>query len=154
MDDGLIQNYGIGGAMGAMFYAEPVNTIDLDVFVLLPEEASGLLSLPTLYEALQSKGHRAEAEYIVVEGIPIQFLPAYNALLEEALQDAVPLRYEDIPASVLGVEHRLAFCVQTGRAKDRARVSNLLEQADINTEYLESILERHDLSDKWKEWTR
>jgi hypothetical protein len=152
--DGIIQNYGIGGAMGAMFYAEPVNTIDLDVFVLLPEADSGLLSLSALYEALQSRGHKAEAEYIVVDDIPIQFLPAYNSLLEEALQHAVELLYDDVPASVLRVEYLLAICVQTGRAKDRARVSTLLEQADVNTEYLHSILERHDLTEKWKEWTQ
>lgn len=154
VDAGIIRNYGIGGAMGAMFYAEPVNTFDLDVFVVLPEEASGLLSLSALYEALQIRGHKAEAEYIVVEGVPIQFLPAYNVLLEEALQHAVELDYDGEPASVLRVEYLLAICVQTGRPKDRARVSVLLEQADVDTEYLHSILGRHNLSGKWKEWTQ
>ena len=31
--NGVLSRYAIGGAMGATFYAEPVVTFDLDVFV-------------------------------------------------------------------------------------------------------------------------
>src|SRR5512139_2258433 len=37
--DGVILRYAIGGAMAATFYAEPVLTFDLDIFVLLPRTA-------------------------------------------------------------------------------------------------------------------
>ena len=31
--DGVIEQYAIGGAVGATFYLEPVATVDIDVFV-------------------------------------------------------------------------------------------------------------------------
>ena len=48
--DGVIERYAIGGAMGATFYVEPLLTFDLDVFVILPQVESGLLSLSPLYK--------------------------------------------------------------------------------------------------------
>ncbi len=36
--DGVIENYAVAGAIGAMFYVEPFSTKDLDVFVLTPED--------------------------------------------------------------------------------------------------------------------
>ena len=50
---GVVSRHAIGGAMGAAFYVEPFLTFDLDVFVLLPRSAGGLLTLTPLYEALQ-----------------------------------------------------------------------------------------------------
>lgn len=41
---GVIRRYAIGGAVGAIFYMEPVLTYDLDIFVELPTAGSGLLS--------------------------------------------------------------------------------------------------------------
>ena len=39
---GVLRRYAIGGAMAATFYAEPVLTFDLDIFVLLPQaQAAG-----------------------------------------------------------------------------------------------------------------
>ena len=85
---GVLSRYAIGGAMGATFYVEPVLTFDLDVFVVLPKTAGGLSTLEPLYEALRARGYRVEGECVVIEGIPVQFLPAYNVLLEEALAEA------------------------------------------------------------------
>jgi hypothetical protein len=54
--DGVLQRYAIGGAMGATFYVEPVLTFDLDIFVILPQTTTGLLTLESLYEALRERG--------------------------------------------------------------------------------------------------
>jgi hypothetical protein len=48
---GVIDRYAIGGAMGATFYVEPLLTFDLDVFVVPPQSAAGLLSLASLHGA-------------------------------------------------------------------------------------------------------
>jgi hypothetical protein len=150
---GLILRYGLGEAMGALFYAEPVSTFDLDVFILLPEQDSPLLTLAPLYQALAERGYHADAEYVMIEGIPLQFLPAYNDLLREALSETVAFPYESVHARVLRAEHLIAICVDTGRSKDRDRVRQLLEQADIDQPYLYGVLERHNLSARWKQWT-
>src|SRR5215475_129967 len=86
--DRVMSRYAIGGAMGATFYVEPLLTFDLDVFVLLPQTTGGLLTLAPLYEALRARGYAEEGECVNIEGVPVQFLPAYNSLLEEALREA------------------------------------------------------------------
>ena len=138
---GVLSRYAIGGAMGATFYVEPVLTFDLDVFVMLPEFRSGLLSLTSLYN-----------ECMWIEGVPVQFLPVYNALLEEALAEARETVYEDTPTRVLRAEHLAAICIQTGRKKDRERVRLLREQAELDVEYLKKVLARHNLEMQWNLW--
>ena len=151
--EGVFTRYAIGGAMAATFYTEPVLTFDLDVFVLLQSSATGLVSLAPIYDALRTRGYKEEQECILIEGVPVQFLPAYNALIEEALAQAREIDYEDVPARVVRAEHLIAICLQTGRAKDRARVAMLREQAHLDHELLADILNRHQLEDKWKLWT-
>ncbi len=151
--DGLLVRYAIGGAMGATFYVEPVLTFDLDIFVVLPQKVGGLLTLTSLYEALRARGYLEEGECVNIEGVPVQFLPAYNALLEEAVAQARDALYEQTPTRVLRAEHLAAIAVQTGRDKDRERVRLLLEQAPLQREYLASVLARHNLEERWKQWT-
>jgi len=151
--DGVLGRYAIGGAMGATFYVEPLLTFDLDVFVVLPETAAGLLTLAPLYEALKARGHAEEGECVNIAGTPVQFLPAYNPLLEEALREARETLYEQTPTRVLRAEHLLAICLQTGREKDRQRVRVFREQAELNRDYLSAVLSRHGLETQWKSWT-
>ena len=122
--------------MGATFYIEPVLTFDLDVFVVLPQTSGGL----------RARGYREEKECVNIEGVPVQFLPAYNALLEEALAEARETRYEATPTRVLRAEHLLAIALQTGRDKDRERVRLLREQASLDQKYLAAVLARHGLA--------
>jgi hypothetical protein len=149
---GVLSRYAIGGAMGATFYTEPVLTFDLDVFVLLPQTPGGLLTLAPLYEALRARGYAEEGECVSIEGVPVQFLPAYNPLLEEALAEAPETLYEQTPTRVLRAEHLLAIALQTGRDKDRQRAGLLLEQAPLDRACLEAIVARHGLKKKWELW--
>lgn len=151
--DGVLARYAIGGAMGATFYTEPVLTFDLDVFVLLRQSTTGLVSLAPIYETLRARGYLEEKETVLIEGVPVQFLPAFNSLIEEALAQAQEIMYEDAPARVLRSEHLVAICLQTGRGKDRERVRILREQAELDMNFLASVLERHQLEEKWKLWT-
>lgn len=150
---GILRRYAIGGAMGATFFVEPLLTYDLDIFVLLPETTGGLLTLSPLYEALRARGYSEEAECVNIEGVPVQFLPVYNPLLEEALREAQDIPYEDMMTRVLRAEHLVAICLQTGRAKDRDRVRLLREETDLDMPYLQAILDRHQLIAKWNQWS-
>lgn len=151
--DGVVERYAIGGAMGATFYVEPLLTFDLDVFVVFPRDASNLLSLTPLYGALRSRGYVEEGECVLIEGVPVQFLPAYNTLLEEALREARETMYQEVSVRVVRAKHLIAICLQTGRDKVRERVRILREQAELDTDYLAGVLRRHDLEGKWKPWT-
>jgi len=143
---GVVSRYAIGGAMAATFYVEPVLTFDLDVFIVLPGTSGALLTLSPLYEALRAQGYREEKECVNIEGVPVQFLPAYNALVEEALAEAREVMYEATPTRVLRAEHLLAIALQTDRAKDRERVRLLREQASLDSAYLATLLVRHGLA--------
>jgi len=151
--DGVIERYAIGGAMGATFYVEPLLTFDLDVFVILPGTAGNLLSLTPLYEALRARGYTEEGECVLIEGVPVQFIPAYNSLLEEALRKARETLYEDLSTKVVRAEHLIAICLQTGRDKDRERVRIFYDQAELDMDFLAGVLQRHGLEGKWKQWT-
>ena len=150
--EGAFSRYAIGGAMAATFYTEPVLTFDLDVFVVLSRGTGQLISLAPVYEALRARGYGEEKETVMIEGVPVQFLPAYNALIEEALDQAREIDYEGVPARVLRAEHLIAISLQTGRTKDRARVAMLREQASLDLNLLADILKRHQLEEKWKLW--
>ena len=149
----VFSRYAIGGAMGAIFYTEPFLTFDLDVFIVLPQTAEGLLSLTPIYDALRASGYKQqENECVVIEGIPVQFLPAYNSLVEEALNHAQTITYENVSTRVLRSEYLVAIALQTGRSKDRERVRILREQTSLDMDLLADVLKRHQLEEKWNQW--
>jgi hypothetical protein len=150
--EGVISRYAIGGAVGAIFYMEPFLTYDLDVFVLLPQTGGGLLTLAPIYEALKKRGYVEERECLLIEGMPVQFLPAYNALLEEALQQARDIPYAETQTRVLRPEHLVAIMVQTGRDKDRQRFSTFIQEAELDAGYLQDVLDRHQLQETFTLW--
>jgi hypothetical protein len=149
---GVIARYAIGGAVGAIFYMEPFLTYDLDVFVVLPETPGGLVTLSPIYDALRAMGYAEEGECVSIEGVPVQFLPAHNALLEEALAEAREMRYGATTARVLRPEHLTAIMLQTGRDKDRQRFSAFLREATMDAGYCDTVLARHGLVERWKLW--
>ena len=150
---GIVDEYAIGGGMGAIFYIEPILTYDLDVFIL-SKEKNDLQPLATLYQYLKKKGFRPVQEQIIIEGIPVQFLPVFNELLNEAVREARKIKYQGTETRVMTIEHLLAIMLQTGRAKDRERFFKVLEEAEIDQAKLSRILKRFDLLGKYQKWKR
>lgn len=145
---GILRSHAIGGAMALLFHTEPVATFDLDVFCLVPESGP-LVSLAPIYEHLRSQGHEVAAEHVVIAGVPVQFIPAYNALVMEALEQAEPKTFGQTSTRVLRLEHLLAIMLQTDRPKDRQRAALLAASASFDNARLEAILTRHQLTDAW-----
>ena len=146
---GLVTRYAIGGAMAAFFYAEAVVTEDLDAFVLLAPPATELVTLTPIYDFLKARGATERREHLVLAGTLFQIIPAYDALTEEAVRESIEHRMGRTPARVMRPEHLIAIALQTGRAKDFARVALLLEEADLDIARLLDILQRHELIKKW-----
>jgi hypothetical protein len=144
--DGVLQDYAIGGAVGASFYLPAMQTEDLDVFVILPAPNSLLASLTSVYDALKARGGVVEHEYVRFGEWPVRILTDANPLIAEAILDATHVDFEGIPTKVLGAEHLCAIALQTGRAKDYARVTMFLEGANVNLEALRSLANRYGLS--------
>ena len=149
---GLVERYAIGGAMAAFFYAEAVVTEDLDAFVLFKLSGGGLITLTPVYDFLKSRGASEEREHLWVAGTLVQVIPAYDALTEEAVHEAVEKMVGQVKTRVMRVEHLIAIALKTGRAKDFARIVQLLETADIVQARLQAILSRHDLQSRWEKF--
>jgi len=153
--DGVVERYAIGGAVGATFYLEPVATLDVDIFVAFRPDSGGLLlSLTPIFDYLRARGGRLEGEYIVIAGWPVQFLPSTGPLVEEALAQAVKMSVEGTPACVFSAEHLAAIALQTGRAKDKARLLQFIESGALDSARFQAILARHDLVDAWRRFER
>lgn len=153
--DGVIGRYAIGGAVGATFYLEPVATLDVDIFVAFrPQTGSLLVSPQPIFDYLKAHGGTVEGEYIVVAGWPVQFLPAANPLQEEALAQAVEKNVAGMSAWVFTAEHLAAIALQTGRAKDKARLLQFIEAGALDATRFQVILARHDLVDRWHQFER
>jgi hypothetical protein len=149
--DGVIERYAIGGAVGATFYLEPVATLDVDIFITFKTEAGSLLVSPQpILDYLKARGGVMEGEHIVIAGWPVQFLPAQSPLLAEALAQAVENNVDGIPARVFTAEHLAAIALQSGRAKDKARLLQFVESGKLDSGQLQGILERHALAAAWK----
>lgn len=153
--DGIIDRYAIGGAVGATFYLEPVATLDVDIFVALhAAPGSRIVSPKPIFDHLTARGCKTQSEYIVIAGWPVQFLPPTGPLVEEALAQAIEKDVEGTPARVFTAEHLAAIALQTGRAKDKARVLQFVEAGVLDAKRFQSILTRHGLIDRWQQFEK
>jgi hypothetical protein len=148
---GLVERYAIGGAMAGFFYAEAVVTEDLDAFVLF-KNSCRLVTLTPIYDFLKQRGATEEREHLWLAGTLVQLIPAYDALTEEAVREAVETTVGQTKTRVMRVEHLIAIALKTGRAKDHTRIALLLEEAEVDEARLQDILGRHQLQNRWEKY--
>lgn len=147
---GELSNYAIGGAIAAVFYVEPFVTHDVDVFVVMETEQTGLVTNIPGWDYLKERGYtKIQDEAIVVEDWPVQFIPVSNALNQEAYLNAEVLDFEGEPVRVVLAEHLVAMMLQAGRLKDLVRVQMFLSQGAVDQEILLDIIKRHRLEKQW-----
>jgi len=140
---GLIEDWALGGALAAIYYVEPFTTYDADIF-FIPTDKSLTAGIPGIYAHLQAQGWQVEREHLLLHGFPVQFLAAHG-LTEEAVREAEKMDYEGVPAKIFRAEHIIAIAAGVGRAKDKARIEQIQQQADVDKTYLADVLQRHKL---------
>src|SRR5205085_7657023 len=153
-EEGVIEDYAVGGAVAAIFYVEPFVTYDLDIFCEFSAPGSGVMTLTPIYEYLDRLGYQPEKETINIEGWPVQFLPIFSSLIEEAVEMADTVEVGETPVRVIRPEHLVAIMLETGRAKDYARISCFLDSEAVNPTNLTDVLSRHNLGVKWDDYRR
>ena len=152
-EKGLIKEYALGGSIAAIFYTEPVFTYDLDVFIIVKHDpGSSVLSFSSIYDYLVRKGYAWKSEHLMIEDMPVQFLPASGELEKESIEKAKDIIFSGIKTRVLSAEHLIAIALKVGRGKDFLKIDRMLEQAGVDQDKLEGILNKYDLQDKFKEW--
>lgn len=148
---GLIEDYAIGGGIATIFYVEPFLTYDLDVFIIpsKKEKKKNLILLSPIFNYLEDKGYYWRGEHIIIEGIPVQFIPA-DKLEEEAVRKAKQMKYKRVKTKVMTPEYLTSILLRAGRKKDMEKVEKLFQQAKVDMKKLKGILHKHGLSEKIK----
>lgn len=148
---GLINDYAIGGGIAALFYIEPFLTYDLDVFIIPIERAdeNNLIVLSPIFDYLKSKGYSWKGEHIIIEGVPVQFIPV-DKLEKEAVENAKMIEYEGVKAKVITPEYLIVILSRAGREKDIEKVKRLLKQTDIDRTTLEEISNKFGLKERFE----
>jgi hypothetical protein len=149
---GIIKQYAIAGGLAQFYYIEPSVTYDLDLIVNFGNEESKLNPLSGIYEWAKINNYELIDEHIKIEGIPVQFLPAYNDLVKEALLNAKKITLFEVETFILGAEYLMAILLQTGRAKDSERLTQFLETAEFSKTIFEELIARFSLNDQYEKF--
>ena len=150
---GIILDYALFGAGAQMRYTEAVVTLDADVLVLL-HDADRLDALQPVYEFCAGKGCLPEGEAIRVGAWPVQFVPVFSPLTQEALEQADTADFEGVPFRVVQAVHLAAIALSVGRPKDLIRVLALLESGSVDRQALAQMAKRHGLTEAWDRFQR
>jgi hypothetical protein len=148
----LLEDYAIGGGIAVLYYTEPVLTYDFDVICVFPQ--SGVLVDPTpVFTYLKGKGYLfGEEDRVNIEGIPVQFIPVSEGLVEEAIKNAKNVTISGVQTKILTVEYLVAIMLQLNRPKDRAKIDLLINNDEVSVDMskMQQILTTYGLTKKWE----
>ena len=149
---GLIGEHAIGGAMAFVYWAEPFETKDLDVFAILPTTANDLIDLGPVWQDLVEHGGVPEGQFVRVGRLLLDFVPPGDRLDEEAIAEAVTIRVGHETTRVFTPEHAVAIALRTWRGKDREHIDRLIRtgRQPLDIARLRSILRRFGLEQRWR----
>jgi hypothetical protein len=148
-DSGVIADYALFGAAAQMRYTEPVATLDADVLVEVPS-MEGLDPLAAIYQFCADRRYQPEGEAVRVGAWPVQFIPVFNPLTQEALKRAETADFEGVPFRVVRADFLAVIALSVGRAKDWTRILALLESGSVSRDEVARLAARHGLSDAWQ----
>lgn len=150
--DGAIERYAIGGGIAAVYYLEPYDTDDIDVFITPLVVSQGLISLEPVYRYLEKLGYQPVKEGVMIEDWLVQFVPAFAPIQEEAIAQARRVAYGKTHTWIFGPEHLAAELLRSGRRKDQVRVIGLIEAGQVDMPAFRDIVQRSGLAEKWSEF--
>ena len=151
--DGVVEKYAVGGGIAAIYYIEPYDTKDLDIFIPVSAVAvgkAGLLSLEPIYSYLEKLGYAAVKEGVLIEDWLVQFIPASESTQEEALEHARSAKYGSTETRIFSPEYLAAELLRSGRLKDHVRVAALIDSGKLDMNTFRGIVRKHGLENKWK----
>ncbi|HSQ19540.1 MAG TPA: hypothetical protein VLR92_04115, partial [Blastocatellia bacterium] len=101
--DGVVANYAIGGGIAAIYYLEPYDTDDIDVFipaVAVTAGEAGLISLGPVYDYLRTLGYVPLKEGVLIEDWLVQFIPTFEPMQEEAISRSRRVTYGETETNI------------------------------------------------------
>ncbi|MFH0725131.1 MAG: hypothetical protein V2B19_02040 [Pseudomonadota bacterium] len=149
VEEGIITDYAVFGAVAQMRYTEAVVTLDADILVAVPDPDK-LDVLSPIYAFCQERGFESEGEAIRVGDWPVQFIPAFSELTMEAIREAETGDLDGTPLRVIRADYLAVIALSVGRAKDFARVLALREAGVVADLEISELAMRHGLASAWK----
>lgn len=148
---GLISDYAIGGSIALGFWDEPVNTFDIDIFVLVTPEPGLIVDMGPLHEWARDRGYpenRERSDHLVIGGIDVQFIPAPTELHKEAVRSAHTSDQGGLPVRVIRPEYLIAMWLMPGANSPtrKERASRLRHSVKVDQGLLDELLSRYKLS--------
>ena len=150
---GTVEKYAIAGGMAHFYYIEPSVTYDLDLIVQILGKENTLNPLEAIYSWAKQNNFQFDGEHIIIEGIPVQFLLAFNDMVEEALVNAVEIEIFDETTYILKAEYLMAMMLQTGRMVDKERFLRFISESEYDKSFLRSLLLKYKLIDIYNKIT-
>lgn len=145
---GIVQNYALFGAMAQMRYTEAVATLDADVLVAVPSP-DRMDVLAGIYDYCNKLGFETQGDAIRVGAWPVQFMPAFSPLTQEAMENAEKADFDSIPFRVVRADYLAVIALSVGRGKDFARILALLESLSVTRDQIARLAAKHGLTDSW-----
>lgn len=109
------------------------------------------VNLAPIYSFFVSKGVKVSGEYLLVGDVPVQLLFPYDALVEEAIAEAEEVTFRATTVRIPQLEYLMAIMVQTGRAKDKARLEELAGLPELfDYPKFAALLQRFGLTKRWE----
>jgi len=138
--------------MAQFYYIEPSVTYDLDLIVHVSGEEKTLDPLFCIYDWADKYGYKTENEHILIGGIPVQFLLAYNDLVKDALDNRNEVILFSEKTYILKAEYLMAIMLQTNRLSDRERFARFLVEAEYNKALFLNIIKKFDLQKEYSKF--
>ncbi len=151
VEQGIIEDYAVFGAVAQMRYTEAVVTLDADILVALADPDK-LDVLSPIYAFCRERGYLPEGEAVRVGDWPVQFIPAFSKLTREAIRDAEIGDLDGISLRVIRADYLAVIALNVGRAKDFARVLALREAGAVTDKEISDLAMRHNLTSEWNQF--
>ncbi len=147
-EDGIIKNYAVFGAVAQMRYTETVVTMDADILIEV-DDPNRLDVLSPVYEYCKNKGFKPEGEAIRVGEWPAQFIPAFDRLTKDAMNDADVTDLDGIAIRVVKASYLAVIALSVGRVKDFMRILALIESKSVSEKEIQGLAQKYSLTDQW-----
>jgi hypothetical protein len=121
--------------------------LDADILIAIDNEDIAVLS--PVYRFCEKQGYYPEGEAIRVGAWPVQFIPAFDTLSEEAMVNAEVADMDGLNVRVVRADYLAVMALSVGRAKDRMRILALLEAEAVTADDIDKLARKYGLSGKW-----
>lgn len=154
-EKGIISDFVLCGSIAVHILAEPRETKDIDIFVLVGNPLEKQEIKEGIFNTLLQKGELFENEHIKLYEIPVHFLFPSDELEKEAFQNSTVQDLGGLSIKVVAPEYLVVTYLNAiasnpkRRFNDSAKIDSVLTYGNIDIPKLKTILNRFNLTENF-----